>query len=503
VLLLYPKILVIIEYPGSKLYTDAWGHFEDISHYYQNATFDVYGYYSVFPIVYSQILSMLNVTGIAVFYASTAYYLIINLLTALILYALCKELVIKRKTGGRNVMLPAIAVFVYSLVSYPNTSILRELPQSTGLMAFLFGAYVVLKAEDAKDRKYLVLSIFAFILALSHPFSAIFITCFFLLRQVLKYLSKAAATRILSFSFILLPLLFLLSYYLLFNFQQAQWLWSSLLTAIRALSFMISGGVAQPRLGEVSLDVKYPLDWERVLYGVNWAVPAAFGIAFLIVLFVRTIKQRNLGVLRTPSIALNAASMILALSSGLAFIFSFAEYAFSRYFGTYALIIGLPVIAYFVDRALRRSVIVRTMVIVLLLLMAFATLTDYDYLPTFQIGAYQRDREFASASTTIAEQLAAQFVAFKMSQNYSIVYADRNYAPTVHFFTESFSYSKPQSKTFSYPITAKDLELISQTEVTMYILIREAVIADQLQFQWNVLFYSNGDVYSLYANSSK
>jgi hypothetical protein len=496
-LLVYPKVSILLQYPGSKLYTDAWSHYDQLLQYSQNGTFGSFSYYTALPIVYSQILSLAELSGIDLLYATTSYYLIINLITALVIYVLCKEAMKLLNGKLQSNLAPAIAVLVYSFISYPNVSIIRELPMSTGLLSVTLGTYLLLKAGNTHSRTYLVLCILAFILSLSHPFAPIFITTLFLLGNTLQLFGKARP--IIAYYLILLPSMLLLSYYSLFNYQSVQWLFRNLYSSIRALPNLITGKLSLVRSGELSLDVKYNLLWERILYGFNWSLLAAFGFALVLILCLRALRERSFRNLQAPSAYLNGALIMSTLLFAFALLFSSSEYAFTRYFGTYGVIIAVPLVGYFFGRALQKSRVTRIIVTLLLITMALATLTDHDFLPNFNIGSFQRDRLASSTYATSAELLAARFVALRLSAENSEIHADGNYAPTVNFYLGYLSSSKLQTLTFSYPIQSDELIDLSQLNTNSYVLLREPIVIDS---RHAVLFYSNGDVTEYFQNAT-
>lgn len=504
ILLLFPKIAILLEYPSAKSCADAWAHLESISSYNWISRFEHVNYYTVFPIVYAHILFLSDVTGIDAYYASTIYYLIINLLTALVLYKICEIVAKLEKWNAEKSCFPLVGVLVYSIVRYPNSSILRELPQATGLLSMCLALYVLLKMQNWRDRRFVVLGILVALLSLSHPFAPIFITCFFVLYKILKLLCKdrsVAPTNLLA----LLPLLLILSYFsVLPSFGGVVvWFKNSLLSAINILFGISSGPGPLERFREVSMDIKYPMMSERLLYGFNWALPASVGLSFLLVLGVRIVKHRSTRILEAPSTFVNAIALLSVMLSGFAFVFSPVEYAFSRYFGTYAALISIPAIAYLVDRALKKSRVVKVVVISILILATLAMLTDYDFLPSLQVGNYyNRERAVGSEIISVPELYAARFLALKLSQQYPIIYTDANYASTMRFFADLYSSSKPDIKTFNYPATTRDLQLLTQARIYRYVLIRETKVFCQIENMTGSVFYSNGEAYGIFIPAS-
>jgi hypothetical protein len=497
-LLLYPKILVISDFPGSKLYSDAWGHYGRLLRYDEVGSFGERNYYTVLPIVYSHILFVSNVTGISVFYASTTYYLAINLLTALVLYITCKKLV-KTENSTKSI-LPSVAVLLYSVVSYPNVSILRELPQSVGMVSVCLAMYVILGKKKATNPKSVVLSILVFFLSLAHPFAPIFICALYFLYKILVLLAKQRP-RPPSFPYIILPFLVLYLYYSTLSIEQpVSWLWLSLSRGINILLDPSRWYTVTGHVGEVSLDVKYLQVSERVLYGVNWALPAAVGFSFAIVLGFCLLKEKDRSLLGNPDSFINAIALFSGGLSVLAFTFSFVEYSFARYFGTYALLISIPAIAYITEQALNRPKIFKILVIALVFFVALATLTDFDLMPALQTVYYNRDRRFSSPWVNMPELYAAQFLTNESSKSNATIYIDGTYIHAMRFFVNSISPLR-QVSAFSYPATQTELQMLSKAKQPYYILFREARLISQ-GLIIGTIFYSNGEVYAIFRNST-
>jgi len=100
---------------------------------------------------------------------------------------------------------------------------------------------------------------------------------------------------------ILLPFLILYLYYSTLSIEQpVRWLWLSLSRGINILLDPSRWNTAAGHVGEVGLDVKYLSVSERLLYGVNWALPAAVGFSFIIVLGVLLLKEKDRSVLGNP-----------------------------------------------------------------------------------------------------------------------------------------------------------------------------------------------------------
>jgi hypothetical protein len=504
VLLLFPKITVTLEYPCAKSSADAWMHLASISGYIQIGRFEGVDYYTAFPIVYSHILFLSNIIGIDAYYASTIYYLIINLLTALVLYEVCEVLAKLEKWNAEKSLFPLIGVMVYSIVYYPNCSVLKELPQATGLLSMGLALYALLKMQNTYDHKFVVIGILVALLSLSHPFAPIFVTCFFASYKILKALSKNRSVIPTSF-LVLLPLLLLLSYYSTLPSFKGVILWfkDSLMNSINVLLGTSTGPGPLERFSEVSMDVKYPSMFERLLYGLNWALPGSVALSFLLFLLVQIVKHRNIRILETPSIFLNTIVLTSVILFGFGFAFSPIEYSFSRYFGTYAVLISIPIIAYLVDIALKKSRIAKLVVISIILIATIAMLTDCAFLPSLQVNTYyKRERAAVSELTSTPELYAARFFALKLFQQYSIIYTDRNYVSTLNFFTNLHSSLKPNIKNFNYPATTQDLQLLIQTHNSHYVLIREIDVGYQIVNRiGSVLLYSNGETYEIFISA--
>jgi len=175
------------------------------------------------------------------------------------------------------------------------------------------------------------------------------------------------------------------------------------------------------------------------------------------------------------------------------------EYAFARYFGTYALL-SIPAIAYIASQTLNRSKIFKILVIVLLFFVALATLTDFDLMPTLQIGNYRRDRRFSSPFVSVSELYAANFVTAESFQSNATIYVDRTYIHAMRFFVSSISPLRAVSA-FSYPATQTDLQLLSKAKRPCYILFREPRLMSQ-GWLYATVFYSNGEVCAILQNST-
>ncbi len=498
-LLVYPKVVVLAQYPNSKLYTDAWDHYSRILHYEETGSFGGKSYYVNLPIVYSSILFVSNITGIGVFYASTFYYMIINILTALFIFLLSQKIVQTEFKNPGTSVLPHVAVFVYSILSYPNFSIIRELPQSVGLLAVCIALYLFLRGVSSKSRGYFALSLLAFIFSLAHPFAPLFISFFFLIYKLLHILTGRKSVSQPSFPHVVLPSLLLVSYYSIMSMESAiNWIVTAFSRGMAVVLNPVRWFSISIHSGEMSLDVKYSTTYGRVLYGMNWALPAAIGFSFFIAIALQSLSGRSFRSLAKPAPSVNALAIVTLVLSGLAFVFSFVEYAFSRYFGTYAMLFAVFLAAFAFDTVCRRRKrALRVAPILLLLVISFATLTDFDYLPSFQINGYGRDRIYVSPWTTLPELQAAEFAANESYKSgTTIMYVDNMYVHTVRFFASLNSSTRVV--TFGYPTAQLDLQSLPQLKLQCYMITRNPSLTD-LSYG-NAIFYSNGEVLAQFHN---
>lgn len=497
VLLMFPKIAIRLDYLGAKSCSDAWAHMSNILSYNQIEHFRYINYYTVFPIVYNHILFLSGITGIKIHYALTLYYLIINLLTAIALYKICDIITTMEKLNSKKNYLPIIGVLAYSIVLYPNSAILRELPQATGLLSMCLAFYVLLKIQKQNDHRFVIIGILVALLSLSHPFASIFMTCFFVLYSMLKLLCKGHSF-IPTYHLILMPFILVLLYYsILASFEYSvEWFKTSFSLGIDILFGLLSEPGPYKRFKEVSMDIKYSMMSERFFYGLNWALPVSMGLSYLLVLGILIVKNRNIQILKSPNIFTNTTALMSTTLSGFALIFSFSEYAFSRYFGTYAVLISIPTIAYFINESLKKTKIIKILMISIIVLTTIAILTDWDFLPSFQMGDLYRERAIGSEITSVPELYVAQFLSSKISQEYSTIYTDMTYASTINFFSRA-------PVTFNYPATKQDFELLKQAGSYRYILIRELKFFYQFEnMSSGLVFYSNGDVYGVFITAA-
>jgi hypothetical protein len=497
IIILLPKIEILISFPNAKAFADSYYHVTDLMAASQvNGTVSV-NYYSVFPIIYAHYLFLLEATGMPSFYIPTIYYLVIELLTVIFAYNICEILDRWGKKNSSKSSVPIIAVLMYSILAYPNTSVLYELPQSTGLLSVYIIFFLILKIQLFGDHRLAIVAFFSALLTLSHPFAPLFVTALYILFRVLGRSEKKKITKPTEI-YGILPLFLEVAYYSILPFfgVTVNWLLISLTRGLSKSLSLISGGgsSSSTRLLEVDMNIKYPTMLERLFYGLNWAIPTAICLSFILFVGIRILRQRNFEPMRTPNLFISASTFLALISFGLAFVFSPVEYAFSRYFGTYGVILVLPVLVYMVSKASQRQKILKVLVISILILFAMAMLTDVDYLPE---GTFlNRERKVISEIASIPELSGARFLSTKLPQNADNILTQRTYWSTISFYFEMFSSSKPNiSGVLSDPPTTNELQLYIKPGTVQYIALREATSLQYLSNIHVTIFYSNNEVY--------
>jgi hypothetical protein len=500
IVLLLPKIGVLYRYPSAKLGADPWSHLKDIIDLSgENKTTSV-SYYSVFPIVYAHSLFLLETTGINAFYIPTIYYLVINLLTALTLYKTFQILakLERERKNTKRIPLPIIAVLVYSILQYPNTAILRELPQATGFLSICLAFYVLLKMHYTRDHRFVTLGILVALLSLSHPFAPIFLTSLYLSYKILNRLGKGTM-NLPTISFVLLPLLMEILYFMTLPFFEGS---VGSFVANLGRGVQIAFGLRAPplqRFGEVSMDLKYPMAFERLLYGLNWALPVAAVLSSILVFGVRALKNRKLKLSNPPDIFIHACAFLSAVLSGFAFVFSPVEYAFARYFGAYAVLIAIPVLTYLLSKALEKPNAIKGLVVLIIMLTALAMLTDHDYYPNLRVDGFcYRERKATSEIATTHELYAAKFLTETFASD-PYVLVERTYSSTIAFYAYFSQSSSKQMilEAVSYPMTIQEIEQFVRPRAHQYIILREAKVLENLSSIPVKITYSNGEVWGL------
>jgi len=499
--LLVPKISVLYHYSGGKLGADPWYHLSDIIDLSGTNTTQPVNYYSVFPIVYAHSLFLLETIGIDAFYIPTIYYIVINLLTALILYKafqILVKLLEREKKTTVNIPLPLIAVLIYSVLQYPNIAILRELPQAVGFLSVCLGFYLLLKIQYTRDRRFVILGIFVALLSLAHPFAPLFLTGMFLSCKILNRLGKGAM-NLPTLSFVLLPFLMEILYFMMlpiFNESIGSFV-RNLANGVQILFGFRSQGMT--RFGEVSMDLKYPTTFESLLNGLNWAFPVAVVLSFILVFVVKVIKNREIKLSNNSDIFIHGCAFFSLALAGLAFAFTPVEYAFARYFGGYAVIMAIPVIVHMLGKVLQKRNAIKGIVIIVIMLTAFAMWTDYDYYPNLQVnGIVDRNRLATSEIVTTSELYAAQFITNTVAPDGRVL-VERTYLSTFSFYAH-FSQS-PSTKivieSVNYPITMQDIRQFALPLADQYIVLRGQDALENLSSLLVGVIYSSGEVWEL------
>jgi hypothetical protein len=384
-LFLVPKIILLFDHDHTKLTVDAWDHYIVTTTWSDtgNIPTDVYSYYSRFPVTYIPQILLFQVTGLSLFDSMTVYYLVVGIAGLLIVNGLAKELI----KGPRNekIIFAAIASLVYSFLQYFNLLFAQQYPLAIGIVAGLSCIYAYVLLVNRRKSAVIYICIAGIMLLLSHPFAPIFLSLLFFVhfisnklaaikqyayqhlvyRRVAVFMSLTAAVVGFTYSIFVAP----------GTFENGiEWSGRNLDYALIKLSSELvestASGVGQ------SFENRYAA-LDTIIYPLNWAIPTATSLSVLILYLSKRSKIEDASLHLLFPLAIVSTFMFT-----LTFAFSFVEFAFSRYFGAFALAFNIPLTSYLILRIVRLRInLIKYPILGLVGLAIVSSVTDPTMLP--------------------------------------------------------------------------------------------------------------------------
>lgn len=395
-LFLAPKINLLLEFDDyTKLTRDSWDHYLVLNSW--NATSgnldtNVYPFYAKFPITYSAQLMLHQIAGLELLQSMTVYYFAAGIGGLFIVFGIGREII----SGSRNekIVFGGIAGIVYSFLQYLNLIFVQQYPIALGTVAALLCVYSVILLIRRKRRSFVYLCVAAIILVISHSTGPIFASSlfgmYFLTSKLLpsKNGSNGIRRAMLSRRAALFMCLTVIvagwtySTFVASGSFESGIRWSELnvkYTAEKLTSELFestTSGVGQ------SFEGRYNLT-DILIYPLNWALPVSTSISVLIFFLIKRGKVEEDQELRI----LFPLAIVSTIMFIFTFAFSFVEFAFSRYFGAFALAFNIPVTALLIFRIVRARIVVMKYVTFAIFAFAiFASVTDPSMLPFINDG---------------------------------------------------------------------------------------------------------------------
>lgn len=391
-LFLLPKINLLNQYDYTKLTADSWDHLLVLSSWSEVDGFQTnyYSFYSKFPVAYSAQIMMYEITGLSLFDSMSIFYLLVGLAGVLVVFALSFEII--SGTRSDKVLFAGIAVTVYSFLHYLNLTFVQQYPIAIGSVAALFALYSFVILGKRRHRAIILFCIAGAILALVHPFTSIFLSLLFFV----YFISNKFITRNLRRDrrvimnrismFMAMVIIVAGMTYSVFvttgTFETGiRWTERNLDFTLNKLSSRFlestSSGV------ENSFEGRYQ-DVDVVMYSLNWSLPTATSISVVIYFLARKFKvqeDQEAGLL-FPLAAVSAFLFVVT------FAFSFVEFAFSRYFGTFALAFNVPITSFVLFKIIKRwkGSMVRYVAPSIMIIAIVASVTDPTIIPRIALG---------------------------------------------------------------------------------------------------------------------
>jgi len=390
ILFLLPKINLVNNYEQAKLTTDAWDHYLVTRTWSFTGVIptDLYSYYSNFPLTYVPQIVLNQVTGLSLFDAMTIYYFVVGVTGLLIIYGIAGEII--RGPKSERIVYAAISGIVYSFLQYFNLLFVQQYPLAVGTVAGLFCIYAFALLARKKSRALICLSIASIILAISHPFAPIFVSILFFVyylvnkavvvrpnpyvglvsRRIAVFVSLAAIIAGMTYSVFVATSTF--EHGVRWSELDAQYTFEKISSDLFQSA---TSGVGK------SFEGRYQA-MDTTVYALNWALPTSTSISMLIFLLIRRLRnESDSNHLLLPLAIMSTFLFILS------FAFSFVEFAFSRYFGAFALAFNIPLTSYLIFRIVKiRLVLIRYAVLAVFGLAIISSVTDPTMLPQIRIG---------------------------------------------------------------------------------------------------------------------
>jgi hypothetical protein len=380
-----PKIALLDNYEYTKLTTDAWDHYFVTRSWEITGVLPtyVYSYYSNFPVTYAPQIMLSEMSGLSLFDSMTIYYLAVGIAGLLIINGIAKELIKGSKT--ERMIFTGISSVVYAFLQYLNLLFVQQYPLAFGAVAGLFCIYAFVSLASKRKKSFIYLGVAGVMLAIAHPFAPIFMALFFFVffitnnvpsinrKTYLNLISRRAAA-FMSLTLIVAGMIYA-TYVATGTFENGtEWSTRNIVYTADKLSSELfestTSGVGQ------SFEGRYQTV-ETLIYPLNWALPAATSISMLVMYLFKKgrLEGEQLGVLLPLSI-------ISVFMFVLTFSFSFVEFAFSRYFGAFALVFNIPLTSYIILRIVKsKPLLVKFPMLAIIVLGIFASVTDPTMLP--------------------------------------------------------------------------------------------------------------------------
>jgi hypothetical protein len=407
-LFLLPKLNLLYHYDFTKLTSDAWEHYRAITSSTEQGHFDIniYPFYSLFPVTYASEIFLAKLGGISLFNAMTAYYLVIGVSGLLIIRELGNSL-IKGSKADKIVFTGVISV-VYGYLQYFNLVVVQQYPLALGAIAALLSIYSFTLLPYRKNRSLIFLGVAAVLLCLSHPFAGLLTSILFAIyviidrlntkrsyfhrifvtRHIAVFLSLTAFITGVAYTQFATPQIF--EHGIEWSARNFVYSWDALTSEFFETT---EAGV------EESFESRYQ-GIDAIIYPLNWSIPASTSLSVLIYALYNRLHidddERHL------IVTLSVVSVLLFIPT---FALSFVEFAFSRYFGTYALMFNAPVTAYVLYRIIKARIIYLKYAGMFVFAAAIiASITDPTFLPeiSFQGSTYRDEQVYPKQPIFVA-----------------------------------------------------------------------------------------------------
>jgi len=390
-LFLVPKISLTNEFEHTKLTVDAWDHYIVTAEWGKTGEIptDIYGYYSKLPITYAPQIVLHQITGLSLFDSMTVYYLLVGAAGLLAIVGISGEIIKGSRT--ERIIYAGISGIVYSFLQYFNLLFVQQYPLAIGTVAGLFCLYSFVLFSEKRKRGVIGFLIAGIILAISHPFAPIFVGLLFFVYYL--------ANRTIRFGSNL--------YQNLISRRAA--IFVSLVAIIIGMTYsvFVATGTFETGLRWSELNVRYTLeklgsqffesttsgvgrsfegryqDMDNMIYALNWAIPTSTSISVLIFFLMRRLKIEDTATMHLLFSLAIVSSLMLVMT----FAFSFVEFAFSRYFGAFALAFNIPLTSYVILKMVKiRAVLVRYSILAVFGVAIISSVTDPTMLPQVTSG---------------------------------------------------------------------------------------------------------------------
>jgi hypothetical protein len=390
-LFLLPKVNLLIAYDYTKLTVDAWDHFTVTEVWGKTGSIptDVYPYYSNFPVTYAPQLALSFASGLSLFDSMTIFYLIVGLAGLGIIVGIANEIIVSPKND--KIIFAGISAVVYSFLQYFNLLFVQQYPLAIGTVAALLCIYAFVLLARKKKRSVIYIALAGIIIALSHPFAPILTSVLFLayflsshtlmfkqnsyqlvvLRRIAVFMSLSLITTGLLYSIFVATDTFE---------SGVRWSERNTKSTLEKLTSQFiestTGGVGQ------TFERRYDT-FDSIVYALNWAIPTSTSIAMFVFILSKKNRIENGDSLHL----LFPLAIVSTLLFLLTFSFSFVEFAFSRYFGAFALTFNIPLTSYLIFKAIKTPIaIARYPILAIMGLAVISSVTDPTMLPNITIG---------------------------------------------------------------------------------------------------------------------